>query len=141
MLNRHYPVLTMSTDMSEKELYEQARKRVEEKKALFIHLVVYVVVNLFLITIWAVTGAGFPWFVFPLGGWGIGVLFHALSVFVFSKKSSWEQREIEREVERVYPPMLEQGGFIPHLDHSCPPNVSFEMFKYYIELSRRYIGV
>jgi len=87
--------------MSEKELYEQARKRVEEKKDFYIHFAVYILVNIMLVIIWAVTGAGFPWFVFPLGGWGIGVLFHFLGVFVFSRQGAWERREIEKEVERL----------------------------------------
>ena len=95
----------MATSMSEKELYEEARKRVEEKKGFYIHFAVYILVNIMLVIIWAVTGAGFPWFVFPLGGWGIGVLFHFLGVFVFSRQSAWEKREIEKEVER-----LKKGG-------------------------------
>ena len=91
----------MSTEMSEQEIYEQANKRVEEKKGFFIHFSVYIGVNILLVIIWAVTGAGFPWFVFSLGGWGIGILFHFLGVFVFSRQTSWERREIEKEVERL----------------------------------------
>ena len=48
----------MATDMSEKELYEQAKKRVEEKKGFYIHFAVYILVNIMLVIIWAVTGAG-----------------------------------------------------------------------------------
>ena len=91
----------MSDNISEKELYEEARKRVEEKKGFYIHLTVYLLVNTMLVIIWAVTGDGFPWFVFPLGGWGIGVLFHFLSIFFFSRTTAWERREIEKEVERL----------------------------------------
>jgi len=91
----------MSTGMSEEEIYCQARKRVEEKKGFYFHFAVYIVVNIMLVIIWSVTGNGFPWFVFPLGGWGIGILFHFLGVFVFSRTSSWERREIEKEVERL----------------------------------------
>ena len=95
----------MSTGMSEEEIYRQARKRVEEKKGFFSHFAVYVAVNIMLVIIWAVTGAGFPWFVFPLGGWGIGILFHFLGVFVFSKETAWERRAVEKEVEK-----LKEGG-------------------------------
>ena len=91
----------MSTDMSEKELYEEARKRVEEKKGFYIHFGVYIIINLAFVVIWTATGAGFPWFIFPLGGWGIGILFHFLGVFVFSRTSNWEKREVEKEVERL----------------------------------------
>jgi len=93
----------MSSGMSEEEIYHQARKRVEEKKGFYIHLAVYVIVNILLIIIWAVTDRGFPWFVFPLAGWGIGILFHFMGVFVFSRggMSDWERKETEKEVERL----------------------------------------
>ncbi len=95
----------MAAQMSEEELYREARKRVEEKKGFFMHLAVYICVNIFLVIIWAATGDGFPWFVFPLGGWGIGILFHFLEVFVFTRQTEWEKREIEKEVEK-----LKKGG-------------------------------
>jgi class 3 adenylate cyclase len=42
-----------------------------------IHLTVYLLVNLMLVVIWAVTGGGYFWPVWPLLGWGIGVGSHA----------------------------------------------------------------
>jgi hypothetical protein len=96
----------MSTKLSEEEIYHQARKRVEEKKGFFIHLSVYIVVNILLVLIWAFpSGGGEPWFLWPLGGWGIGLLFHFLGVFVFSKQTVWEKREVEKEAEK-----LRKGG-------------------------------
>jgi len=96
----------MSTKLSEEEIYYQARKRVEEKKGFFTHLIVYICVNILLVIIWAFpSGGGYPWFLFPLGGWGIGLLFHFLGVFVFSRSTDWERREIEKEAER-----LRKGG-------------------------------
>ena len=91
----------MTTGMSEEEIYRKAREKVEEKKGFYVHFIVYILVNIMLVIIWWATGAGFPWFIFPLGGWGIGVLFHFLGVFVFSRQTSWERREIEKEVERL----------------------------------------
>ena len=59
----------MPTKMTEDEIYEQAKKRVEEKKGFIIHLTVYIVINIMLVLIWAfAAGGGFPWFIFPLGG-------------------------------------------------------------------------
>lgn len=40
------------------------------------------------------------------------------------------KNEIDRELEKV-PFMLESGGYIPTFDHSVPPDVSWENFKYY----------
>lgn len=96
----------MSVQMSEEELYREARKRVEAKKGFFIHLTVYIIINIMLVLIWAFPGGGgFPWFVFVLGGWGIGILFHFLEAFVFSRQTDWERKAIEKEVER-----LKKGG-------------------------------
>ncbi len=89
----------MTDKMSEEQIYEEAKKRVEEKKGFRIHVTVYLCVNTMLVLIWWFTGAGFPWFVFPLGGWGIGVLFHGLGVYVFSRRS--DKRAIEREAEEI----------------------------------------
>ena len=92
----------MSSQMSDEELYSLARKRVEEKKGFYTHFAVYLAVNALMVAIWAVTGAGYPWFFFPLAGWGIGILFHFLGVFVFSRGTgTWERKEIEKEVERL----------------------------------------
>ena len=90
----------MTTGMSEEQIYEQAKKRVEEKKGFFVHLTVYIIVNIMLVLIWAFAAdGGYPWFLWPLGGWGIGLLFHFLGVFVFGGKS--DRASIEKEAERI----------------------------------------
>jgi len=38
--------------------------------------------------------------------------------------------EIEREVDRVWP-VVETGGYVPHIDHSVPPDVSWQNFCHY----------
>ena len=51
----------------------------DARHLLRIHLSVYVAVNVFLALVWAITSDGFsviPWFLFPLGGWGIGIVAH-----------------------------------------------------------------
>ena len=54
----------MPSQMSEEEILKLARFRVYKKRGFFIHLTVYVVINIFLVIIWAVTalisGFGFP---------------------------------------------------------------------------------
>ena len=89
----------MAMKMTEEQIYEQARKRVEEKRGFFSHLAAYVVVNIILFLIWFYSSDGFPWFIFPLGGWGIGLLFHFLGVFVFDSMGG--QKAIEKEAARI----------------------------------------
>ncbi len=46
---------------------------------------------------------------------------------------------IDRELDRLRP-LLEQGGFIPHLDHLVPPDISFRNYQEYLEKKRKLIG-
>jgi hypothetical protein len=60
----------------EQALRDLAFKRVKEKRDFQGHVVAYVVVNLFLWGVWAMTsGIGsYPWPVWVTLGWGIGVV-------------------------------------------------------------------
>jgi hypothetical protein len=53
---------------------EFARRRVQKRRNLQGGLVAYVVVNAFLVGVWAVTGAGYFWPGWVLAGWGVGML-------------------------------------------------------------------
>jgi len=50
-----------------------------------------------------------------------------------------DKESIERELYSVIPPMLESGGYIPHLDHVFPPDISYDNFRYYLELKCKLI--
>ncbi len=47
------------------------------------------------------------------------------------------RKEIERELLRQVPALLETGGYIPTIDHSVPPDVSYDNFLYYLELKSK----
>lgn len=49
------------------------------------------------------------------------------------------RREIERELLRQVPQLIESGGYVPTIDHSIPPDVSYENFLYYLDLKRQII--
>jgi len=92
--------------MDEQARYEKARKRVEEIRGFYTHLLTYVLVNLGLFILNIVTSPGHFWFFWPLFGWGIGVLAHGLSVFGPRRLwgSEWEERKIKELMEK------ERGG-------------------------------
>lgn len=66
---------------NESELRERALKRLRAKRDFTAHVIAYVTVNLMLVAIWYATGASFFWPIFPILGWGIGVVFNAWDVF------------------------------------------------------------
>lgn len=50
------------------------------------------------------------------------------------------KEEIDKEIERIKP-LVEDGGFIPHVDHRCPPDVTYENYLYYIKRKREAFGI
>ena len=57
------------------DLRAMARKRIEKRRGLQGALLAYVVVNAFLVGAWALSGGGYFWPGWVIGGWGIGMIF------------------------------------------------------------------
>ncbi len=85
---------------SEQELQELAKKRVQARTGFVSHLLLYVVVHAGLIAIWAFSGQGYPWFLWPLFCWGAAVAVHGVTLWI-GPDSPREQRSIARELERL----------------------------------------
>lgn len=91
----------MQTDYEQEERFRQAKKRVEELKGFYGNLVSYIVVNLGLMILNLMTSPEHLWFFWPMFGWGIGVMFHAMKVFNFTPfvGKDWEERKIRQFME------------------------------------------
>ena len=84
------------------DAFERAaqRERVDYQRLGFrVHLAVYLAVQALLFATWALTsrtdaGFGFPWFLFPLLGWGIGLAAHYAVYSVVSR----QQRDDEQRL-------------------------------------------
>ncbi len=50
------------------------------------------------------------------------------------------KKAIGKELYAKIPPLMEQGGYIPHIDHAIPPDISYQDFLYYMELKLKLIG-
>ena len=89
--------------MTEEELRKMARKRAKAKTGFYIHLIVYIIVNILLVSIWYFTSdsSGLPWFVFPLVGWGIALVIHGVVAFHGSSLEDMEDRMTERELAKL----------------------------------------
>ncbi|MEM1026032.1 MAG: 2TM domain-containing protein [Myxococcota bacterium] len=92
------------------------RKRERKRKGFRGHTQSFLVVNAFLIALWAVGfvsgGGGYPWFVFPLLGWGMGWTFHALGY------RSWltDNRQALQAAERMLLPEGQQEAELERWD-------------------------
>jgi uncharacterized membrane protein len=88
----------MNDRTDQERLRELAVERIEKKREFHAHLLAYVLVNAMLVGIWAATGAGFFWPVFPIMGWGIGLAFHAWDTY---RRAEPTEAQIEREMRRL----------------------------------------
>ena len=91
----------MNAPLSSDEIDRIARKRAGAKLGWYLHATLYVVINL---AVFAVSKYGIgtrPWSVFPLLGWGLGVVLHGVSVFVLGSGSGLRERLVQRERERL----------------------------------------
>jgi len=102
------------------DAYKQAEQRVQAKMGFYGHLTAYILVNGLLIAIYLFTTAGgYPWFIWPMLGWGIGLAFHFAGVFGFGSSNSAEvrRRMIEEEMRRM--------GVRPGTSYATPTSNAF----------------
>ncbi len=75
---------------------DRARKRVKELRDFYVHAAIYVVVNVGLVLLDLAQGDGLQWAYWVIIGWGIGLVAHGVSVFIFESRgaSRWEARKL-----------------------------------------------
>jgi hypothetical protein len=73
--------------LTDSQLHELAHKRVDFRR----HLIVYCIIISALWLIWFITGQGYVWPVWPMAGWGIGLIFHYAFEYRTSKFLSEEE--------------------------------------------------
>lgn len=80
------------------EIEKWARERAEMIQGLYVHLMVYGLVNAGLFTINFLTRGdeGTWWFQWPLMGWGMGLLIHLMVTMVPVFSEGWVDQRAER---------------------------------------------
>lgn len=82
----------------ENDIRERAIAHLKKRRDFRGHLLVYILVNSFLVVIWAVTSHGFFWPVFIIFGWGIGVLMNGWDAYF---GEDFDEARIQREIEHL----------------------------------------
>ena len=85
----------------EPDLKAKAEKRVKERVELLQHIGTYVIINGFLVVIWALTGHGYPWFLWVMAGWGLGLSIHIFSYLSGRRGEAVRDRMIEKEMKKL----------------------------------------
>ena len=89
---------------------QQVREHVRKLRRFYTDALIYAVVNLGLIFIWLVSGAGYFWPIWVIVGWGIGLGVHAFSLGLIPQMTAmvpfmtadWEDQEVKRLMEAGY---------------------------------------
>jgi len=82
--------------------YKKVALKVEKNLSFYIHLTIYLMVNLFLFLINLFTSPEKWWFYWPLFGWGIGIFFHYINTFapLHGWLWRWKKKEIRKILEK-----------------------------------------
>jgi hypothetical protein len=88
---------------TDEKLYRAARKKVRRKRKFYSHLLSYLAVGVFLTFVNWFTRPGHWWVQWVWIGWGIGIFFHAISLYrrniLFG--DDWEEQKIKEEMEKI----------------------------------------
>ena len=91
-------------DFARAAFREQEAKQILRRRVFLLHLSVYLTTNLFLIVIWTLTGGGYPWFLFPIFGWGIGLVAHLVAAYLLSDPQEIVLRREQQRLSQQNPP-------------------------------------
>lgn len=94
-------IMSTTEQLLEEKRYRNAKVKVKKIMGFYYHLMVFVLVMSFLAWLNYQT-TSFPWVLFPLLGWGIGVIGHGMEAFDMSLffGKSWEERQIRSILEK-----------------------------------------
>jgi uncharacterized membrane-anchored protein YhcB (DUF1043 family) len=96
----HKTMYSQDTYISEKK-YEIAKERVDKLKGFYAHFIIYCLFIPVFIWLWYQSDTSVPWFLFPICGWGLGILGHASDTFEWSPLGKgWEHRKIKEMMDK-----------------------------------------
>ena len=89
-----------TSDGGELELRDRALKQLKKRRDLGVHVLMYVMVNTFLVTVWAVTSGvdGFFWPMIVMAGWGIGLVANVYDVYF---AGDFTEEQVRREMDHL----------------------------------------
>lgn len=83
---------------TESQERRQALKRIEARRKLGSDVIAYVVINAFLVGVWALTGRGYFWPAWVMAAWGVGLLLAVWNTYVRKPVS---EADIQAELRKI----------------------------------------
>ncbi len=87
----------MTDDFARAAFREREARQIRRRRGFLVHAAIWAAVNVMLVVIWALSGGGHPWFLYPLLGWGIGLVAHGAAAFLVADT---DDIVLEREQRR-----------------------------------------
>ena len=91
-------------DLEQHELLENAQRRINQKKRVYTHFIIFLVGSVFLIIINKILkyGEAYNWFVWAITFWGFLFVIHFINVFITHKfmGKEWERTQREKLVRK-----------------------------------------
>ena len=86
------------------EVYEYARRRIKQKKALYFHFVLFAIMSIFMFIANKFMGIGEPnnWFIWVSTFWFFLVILHFIKVYITDRfmNKTWEREQIEKLIAK-----------------------------------------
>ncbi|MEX0289815.1 MAG: 2TM domain-containing protein [Flavobacteriaceae bacterium] len=101
MLTKKISVMETQKSFIADKRYQKAKERVEAIKGFYGNLTAYCIVIPFLVFLNYRT-TDFPWVIFPILGWGFGLLMHGMEAYGYNPLwgKRWEERKIRELMEK-----------------------------------------
>ena len=87
----------------QQQQYEYARRRIRQKKNVFLHLMLFIVGSIFMFIINKALNVGEPdnWYLWGITAWAFIFILHFVKVFITDRfvNKDWEKKEIDKLVD------------------------------------------
>ena len=77
---------------------EREAKQILKRRVFILHASIWAATSIFIVVIWKLTGGGYPWYLFPILGWFIGVVAHGATAYLLADP---HDIVLEREQRRL----------------------------------------
>lgn len=86
-------------DVEQHEFFENAQRRIKQKKRLFQHFVIFLLVSVFVFALGKLMGYGLSdWWIVGVLAWSLLLVYHCINVFIISPflGKDWERKQREK---------------------------------------------
>ncbi|MFX0556679.1 2TM domain-containing protein [Maribacter sp. CXY002] len=101
MLTQKVSIVETQEDFIEDKRYQKAKEKVENIKGFYGNLIAYCIV-IPCLAVLNYNTTSFPWIIFPVVGWGFGLLTHGLEAFGYHPLwgKRWEEKKLRQLMEK-----------------------------------------